>query len=247
MPTSLLDAKPQTRLILHAVQDLSLAIWLKRLGLAIGSPLLRHAEEAAYHPVRIRTTEGDVVVPAGMAMKIFVHDDNDMRKPLVEMARGEKAHIEAMACGRQCSQGLERFGLALNREIECIRPLPHMDYITRTAAGQRTRLSEGEAARIIGRHPEGEEIQFYFAARNKEFIVTDLLGGRGSKEHLASHGVQEGSGLQLEGIVQAAELHKPVLTPVTISSEAGLRLYLTPAQAGSIMVEYAPRTGHGER
>ena len=42
MPTSLLNAEPQKQLILHAVQDLSLAIWLQRLGLAAGSPLVRH-------------------------------------------------------------------------------------------------------------------------------------------------------------------------------------------------------------
>ena len=248
MPTSLLNAEPQKQLILHAVQDLSLAIWLQRLGLAAGSPLVRRAEEAAYHPVRIRTSAGDAVVPAGMAMKIFVHGESGLRKPLVEMARGEKGHIEAMTCGRHCEQGLARFGLAVNQEIECIRPLPHMDYITRTAAGLRTRLSEGEAARILGRHAEGEVIQFYFAVRNKEFTVTGLWGGRGSREHLAGHGVREGGGLVLEGIVQAAELHKPVLAPVTISSAGGLRLYLTQAQARNIVVEYAaPRAGHGER
>ena len=246
MLTSLLDAKPQIKLIIHAVQDPALAIWLKRLGLTAGSPLLRHAEEAAYHPVRIRTGTGDFVVPAGMGMKIFVHSNN-LRKPLVEMARGEKARVEAMTCGQQCEQGLARFGLALDQEIECVRPLPHMDYITRTAAGQRTRLSEGEAARILGRQSGEEDIQFYFAARNKPFTVTALLGGRGSREHLASHGVEEGCGLLLEGIVQAAELHKPVHAPVTISSEGGLRLYLSPAQAGKIMVAHAPRAGHEER
>ncbi len=250
MLTSLLEAQPQTGLILHAVSGTDLAAWLERLGLAVGSRLLRHAEEAVYHPVRVRGEQGDVVVPAGLGVEIFVHDEEkDIRKPLVEMARGERAHIEALACDRPSEEGLRRFGLAVGKNIECIRPLPHMDYVTRIGSSHRTRLSEGEAARILGRHQDGEEIQFYFASRHKAFSVTAILGNPETTAHLAAHGVREGSELVLEVIEQVRELHKPAAAPVTISSQGGLRLYLTPEQAQRIVVQYAPRpetqTGEG--
>ncbi len=239
MLTSLFDAQPQTGLILHAVPDPGLAAWLARLGLHIGSRLLRHNEEAAYHPVRVRSEKGDVVVPAGLGIKIFVSTGTGERKPLVEMERGEKAHIKAMACGSHCEQGLVHFGLEVGKDIECIRLLPHMDYITRLDSSGRTRLSEGEAARILGRHPGGDEIQFYFAARDTPFVVGSILGGPRTRAHLATHGVREGGSLWLEVIEQARELHKPVAAPVPISSQGGLRLYFSPAQARQIVVEYA--------
>lgn len=147
MLTSLFDAQPQTGLILHAVPDPGLAAWLARLGLHIGSRLLRHTEEAAYHPVRVRGEKGDMVVPAGLGTKIFVHTGTGERKPLVEMERGEKAYIKAMACGSHCEQGLAHFGLEVGKDIECIRLLPHMDYITRLG-------SSGALASAKGRQPE---------------------------------------------------------------------------------------------
>lgn len=244
MLTSLLEARPHTGLILHAVSDGELEAWLERLGLAAGSRLMRHSEEAIYHPVRVRGERGDVVVPAGLGIEIFVHDETrDTRKPLVEMARGEKAHIEAMVCDRPSEEGLRRFGLAVGRNIECIRPLPHMDYVTRIGSTHRTRLSEGEAARILGKHEGGREMQFYFASRNTAFRVTGILGNPETTAHLATHGVERGGVLMLEVIEQARELHTPTVAPVTISSQGGLRLYLTPEQARRIVVQYAPRPG----
>jgi len=242
MYTSLIDAPVNTDLILLEVKRPQLATWLYRLGLFAGSHLRRHDEEFNYHPVRVRGSRGDVVVPAGLAIKIFVHVDSGERKPLVEMQRKEHGHIESISCGKGCGQGLEHLGLAEETEVVCIRNLPHMDYVTVINGGERTRLSEGEAARIWGSNPDSQATQFYFARKDIPFLVVEIIGGRKAQEHLETHGIRLGCTLRLEAIEQAQDLHAPGVAPITISSPGGLRLYLNPSQAEQILVKSASQT-----
>jgi Fe2+ transport system protein FeoA len=236
MSCLLLDAPTHTELILLQVTDPALARWLQRLGLFVGSQLIRHDEEINYHPVRVRGSRGDVVVPAGMAIRVFVHLQTGERKPLVEMARNEVGHIETMSCGAGCVQALARLGIAEDTDITFIRSLPHMDYITVIDRLERTRLTEGEAARIWGKREDNGRSQFYFAERHRPFTVLEIIGGRKIRVHLRNHGVRPGSELILETIEQAKEAHTPGMEPITISSQGGLRLYLNPAQAARILV-----------
>jgi Fe2+ transport system protein FeoA len=246
MYASLLDAPVNTELTLLQVTNPDLERRLQRLGLFAGGSLTRLDEEIAYHPARVRGSKGDVVVPAGLAIRIFIHLNSGERKPLAEMTRREKGHIETLACGRGCNQALARLGLREEGEVTFIRPLPHMDYTTLIDRKERTRLSEGEAARIWGRHPGGEPGQFYFARQHSDYLVEEIIGGRSINAHLHTHGVYPGCSLQLESIEQARELHRPATAVIAISSPGGLRLYLPEAQAGQITVRSAAAAPPGE-
>ncbi len=242
MYSSLIDAPVNTDLILLQIVEPHCAEWLKRMGLFPGSQIVRHGSEIQYNPVRVRGSKGDVIVPAGLGIRVFVHlDDGGERIPLVEMERKQTGHVESMSCGRGCITALARMGLLENEPVTFIRSLPHMDYITLLSKKERTRLSEGEAARIWGvSSVDGEEqesIQFYFARQGVDFHVQEIIGGKKAQMHLKTHGVAPGTIIMLETIEQARELHQPGVDPVVVSSSGGLRLYLDPVQAGHIIVK----------
>ena len=241
MYSALIDAPIHTDLTLLEITRPELASWLQRLGLFVGSTIIRHDEEVSYHPVRVRGKKGDVVVPAGLGIKVIVHSETGERKPLVEMKKKEKGHIETMSCGRGCIQALVHLGIEEDSDVEFIRTLPHMDYVTLIDRNVRTRMSEGEASRLWGRCEGEEETQFYFATKNKPFEVLEIIGSRKIHEHLKTHGIEPRVSLVLEQVEQTRELHKPGVTPITISSPGGLRLYLNPAQAGRIIVKSTDR------
>ncbi len=241
--TPLIDAPVNSKLELIKISGKSLRQWLHHLGLFKGSTILRHGEELQYHPVRVRGISGDVVVPAGFAIKTIVHlDGSDKRCPLTEMPKKSSGHIETISGGPGVRDGLKKLGLMEEQAIYFIRTLPHMDYVTVINSRQRTRLSEGEAAKIWGKYTAREdksEGQFYFSRKGEEFIVETLLGGQRSKAHLASHGVREGDRLYMETVERTQEVHSPIASPVVISGSGGLRFYLAPEQAAKIMVKVA--------
>lgn len=241
MYSALIDAPIHTDLVLLEITKPELASWLQRLGLFVGSTIIRHDEEVNYHPVRVRGSKGDVVVPAGLGIKVVVHSETGERKPLVEMKKNEQGHIETMSCGRGCVQALFHLGIEEDSDVIFIRSLPHMDYVTLINNLVRTRISEGEASRLWGKCEGEEETQFYFATKNKPFLVQEIIGGRQIQKHLRTHAIEPGVTLLLEKIEQTRELHKPGARPITISSPGGLRLYLNPAQAGNIIVKSAAR------
>ncbi|PID41208.1 MAG: hypothetical protein CR981_04260 [Proteobacteria bacterium] len=242
MYSSLQDAPVNTELVLVEVLRPPLAHWLQRMGLFVGGTVIRHDEEIVYHPVRVKGDRGDVVVPSGLGIKIFVHTENDEKKTLVEMLKNERGHIESMSCGRGCINALKHLGLEENSDVTFIRALPHMDYVTVIDRRERTRLSEGEAARIWGSSADSTATQFYFCRRGKPFEVQEIIGGRKIREHLKTHGVYPGCNLVLESIEQVQELHVPDTEHIIISSPGGLRLYLTLVQAGKIIVRAADRS-----
>ncbi len=237
----LIDAPFNRELMLVDVTKSGIRKWLKHLGLFDGSSLYRHTEEINYYPVRVRGEKGDVVIPAGFGIKTIVHlDHSDERYPLTEMPRKSSGHIETISGGRGLRGALEKLGLVENGSIHFIRTLPHMDYVTIINHRQRTRLSEGEAAIIWGEYAGREdrgEGQFYFSRKGEEFLVKEILGGAKREDHLASHGVRKGDRLFMETVEQVQEVHKPIASPVVISSPGGLRLYLTPGQAARIVVK----------
>ncbi len=237
MYTSLLDAPVNTDLVVLEVTSPQLYTWLQRMGVFVGGHLMRNEEEINYHPVRVRGDKGEVVVPAGLGIKIFIHTGDDVKKPLVEMKKHEVGHVESMSCGKGCINALRHLGFEDNTEVTFIRALPHMDYVTIIDRRDRTRLSEGEAARIWGQCEGEKPTQFYFARRNKPFSVKEIIGGKKITKHLVTHGVHAGSEIILESIEQVQETHNPETTHITVSSPGGLRLYLNPVQAGKIIVK----------
>ncbi|PHR27245.1 MAG: hypothetical protein COA36_09665 [Desulfotalea sp.] len=247
MYSSLIDAPVNAELKIVKVVSVDLTTWLNHLGLFVGSQITRHDDEINFHPVRIRGEAGDVVVPSGLGIKTVVHLENGERKPLTEMNKKDIGHLETIAGGRGCEVALTRLGLKIDSEITFLRALPHMDYIVVINQNQRTRISEGEAARIWGSCEGEPPCQFYFAKRGKTFTITEILGGRGVCEHLATHGISLGESMVLEGIEQAQEAHAPSEKKITVSSKTGLRLYLNLRQAGQIVVKSSEtdKTGDG--
>ena len=236
MYSSLIDAPINKDLVILDITHTELAEWLKRLGFFVGSHIVRNDDEIQYNPVRVRGAKGDVVVPSGLAIKILVHLEDGEKKPLTEMTKKDVGHIETIAGGKSVMQALETLGITEDIDITFVRALPHMDYITLIDHRERTRLSEGEAAKIWGCADGGEENQFYFTKKGSDFRVKNILGGRGVKKHLKTHGIEESSVLTLETIEQAQEAHAPGSKPLTISSPCGLRLYLGLNQASKIIV-----------
>lgn len=242
MYTSLLDAPVNTDLSVLEVTSPVVYTWLQRMGVFEGGVLTKHDKEINYYPVRVRADKGEVVVPAGLAIKIFVHTNDDAKKPLVDMERNQVAHIESMSCGQGCINALRNLGFEDDTEVTFIRALPHMDYITVIDRRERTRLSEGEAARIWGQCEGEEPNQFYFSKRNKIFRVSEIIGGKKITKHLLTHGVQVGTELMLESIEQVQQMHAPKTKHITVTSPGGLRLYLNPMQAGQIIVKTLTQT-----
>ncbi len=211
--------------------------WLAHLGLFAGTVIMRHDDELHYHPLRVRGENGDVVIPAGFGLKTIVHIDNsDIRKPITEMEKGEIGHIESIGGGKGLQKALEKLGLTVDSKVTFLHDLPHMDYVTVIDRNHRTRLSEGEAAKIWGKYQDGREGQFYFSRKGEKFTVTDVLGGPRAKKHLEAHGVKARNTMVMETVEQAQTLHKPDADHVIISSTGGLRLYLTPERAERIIV-----------
>ncbi|MFV0439632.1 MAG: FeoA domain-containing protein [Desulfopila sp.] len=234
---SLLDAPVNCELTLLQVHRPHLLSWLQRLGLFVGGVLTKLHDEINYHPVRIRGSKGDLVVPAGLAIQTFVHTANGERKPLVEMTRNQQGHVEAISCGRGCQAALARLGIGEGDDLTFIRTLPHMDYVTVIDRRERTRLSEGEAASIWGHCDSEPPTQFYFARRDTPFTVLEIIGGRRAADHLATHGVAPGCSLTLEAIGQVQGIHRAGKAHITVSSPGGLRFYVSADQATEITVK----------
>ncbi|PIE63374.1 MAG: hypothetical protein CSA26_12770, partial [Desulfobacterales bacterium] len=117
MYTSLLDASVNEELIVLRVSSGHLYNWLQKMGVFVGSRLTRHDQEIKYHPVRIRADRGEVVIPAGLGLKIFVHTDSGEKKSLVELQKNETGHVEAMSCGKGCVTALKHLGLEYDSPI----------------------------------------------------------------------------------------------------------------------------------
>ncbi|PIE62564.1 MAG: hypothetical protein CSA25_04505 [Desulfobacter postgatei] len=241
MYSSLLDAPVNTELVVLQVTNPVLEKWMQRMGLFTGGHIIRHDDEFNFDSVRVNGENGDVVIPAGLVMKLYIHLESGEKIPLNEMKKGQEGHVEIHSGGRFIEQALARLGIPVDGNIRFIRSLPHMDYQVLINQRERTRLSEGETARIWGHYPGKESTQFYFAKKGLDFEVTEVMGGPRGVKHLRTHGVDVGVKLTLESIEQANSLqgHGPGSTPVTISSPGGLRLFLTPEKAGAVIVRTA--------
>ncbi|WP_020586302.1 ferrous iron transport protein A [Desulfobacter curvatus] len=241
MYSSLLDAPVNTELVLLQVTNPVLEKWMQRMGLFTGGHIIRHAEDFNFNSVRVHGENGDVVIPAGMVMKLYIHLESGEKIPLHQMKKGQEGHVEIHSGGRFIEKALARLGLPVDGNIRFIRSLPHMDYLVLINRRERTRLSEGEAARIWGHYPGEDSTQFYFAKKDLDFEIKEVMGGPRGVKHLETHGVAVGEKLTLESLDQANSLqgHGPANAPVTISSPGGLRLFLTPEKAGAVIVRTA--------
>ncbi|MGD9824364.1 hypothetical protein [Desulfobacter sp.] len=241
MYSSLLDAPVNEELVLLQITNPVLEKWMQHMGLFTGGRIIRHDEDFNFNSVRVHGENGDVVIPAGMVMKLYIHLESGEKIPLSQMKKGQEGHVEIHSGGRFIEKALAHLGLPVNGNIRFIRSLPHMDYLVLINRRERTRLSEGETARIWGHYPGKDSTQFYFARKGLDFEVTEVMGGPRGVKHLKTHRVTVGVKLTLESIDQANSLqgHGSGSAPIAISSPGGLRLFLTPEKAGAVIVRTA--------
>jgi len=230
---------PGKPVVLAKVTDPGLAARLRHIGLFENSEIIRLEEEVQFQPVRIRGTHGDAVIGGLMGARIVVHTDDGRKLPLMEMKPGETGHIQGLTVGCELNRTLEVLGFKRNDNIRMIRNLPPMEYITVIEKGGRVRLTEGMAAKIWGCiQGENRNIQFVSSRTGVRFHVEKILGGANAHQMLRTRGVTPSQVLVLEGVSPAQSISMSAHHPLIISSRAGLRLYLRPADGERILVRY---------
>jgi Fe2+ transport system protein FeoA len=237
MPIPLLGAAVGVTLVLSRVTDAHLAKELRQMGIFEGDEVVRLDEEVLMQPLKVRGPQGDAVLSCGMASKIVVHFDDGRKIPLVEMQPREHGHMEGITGGPEFMHALDVLGLNRNDEIQLLRKLPPMEYITRIGGKKRSHLTEGMAVKIWGKIAD-TEMQFVSAQTGKDFLITDILGGKNVQLALQGYGIDVGSVLVLEGVAQAQCVIMNQIHPfVALSTSGGLRLFFHEHQARHIYLK----------
>ncbi len=236
MISNLTNAPCGGPLKIQRIADVELERQLARMGLYKGNTITRLDEEISLHTVRVRGPKGDVLLSGGMGGKIVVHLNDGRMLPLPELHAGDKGHIEAVTGGDALLGALAALGLQDNDEIELIRRLPSMEYITTVEGRGRIRLPEGMAAKILGTMGS-IHCQFANAQVRSPFLVTNIIGGQRAKQSINLLDIREGVTLYLEGVKEANTYKVSSAHRILISSSEGLRVFLRVDQADLILVQ----------
>jgi len=237
MQISLDRAPVDQQLRLGPVLKPGLGDRLRRMGLYPGCILRREDEEVALSPVRVRGPKGEATLSAGMAAKVIVHHDDGHKTPVIEMLPGEEGHIEGFTAGTDLQQALCTLGLCEFDRIQLLRKIPPMRYTVRLGEHHRLYLTEGMTAKLWG-GMDGREMQFANARKGHPFTVATILGGDSAREQIAALGIRPGSVLTLENVgPDLAVGNEDGRDCIVVTSADGLRLYLKPDQAASIIVD----------
>lgn len=234
------QAPRDTPIILVEINDELLADRLARIGVYPGDEATRLDEEAVSGSVRVRGPMGEVVLGGGMAAKVIVHHDDGHKTPVVEMQPGETGHVEGLICGSAPADGLAVMGIRENDAIQMLRRVPPMTYLT-LIGKKRVQLTEGIATKVWG-EMEGRSMQFVMAGRNKPFHVQRLLAGRRASAMLGQLDIVPGRVITLEAVTPAQTMGQGGRDQVVLTMKTGLRLYLRPDQAQSVLVALATET-----
>ena len=117
MYSSLLDAPVNTELVLLQITNPVLEKWMQRMGLFTGGQIIRHDEDVNFNSVRVNGENGDVVIPAGMVMKLYIHLESGEKIPLSQMKKGQEGHVEIHSGGPFIEKALARLGIPINGNI----------------------------------------------------------------------------------------------------------------------------------
>lgn len=246
MRISLDQAPVDQPLRLGPILKRDLAARLDRMGLYPGCILRRLDEEVVLAPVRVRGPHGEATLSGGMAAKVIVHHDDEHKTPVIEMRPGEEGHIEGLTAGSGLEEALRTLGLAENDRIQLLRRIPPMRFSARLDTQHRVRFTESVAVKLWG-ELDGRAIQFANASKGRPFRVMAILGGEPARRQITGLGIYPGSTLTLEAVSPDAGLGEVGSDRIVVTSEDGLRLYLKPEQAASVIVEFEPEaSGLGE-
>ncbi|NCC25037.1 MAG: ferrous iron transport protein A, partial [Deltaproteobacteria bacterium] len=153
-----------------------------------------------------------------------------------EMNPDEEGHVEGLMCGSALEKGLSVLGIQENDRLKMLHRIPPMEYRA-VLDGRHVHLSEGAAAKIWVT-TAGRFMQLALAPTGRPLVVERLLGGRRSVGVLESLGLSPGKTITIQEVSPArvAGPYGPCQTVIFTSS--GLRFYLRPDQARSILVRF---------
>ncbi len=219
------------------IEDKKLENELFRMGVLKDSIVYKMDAESDMHTVRIKTANGERVLAGGMGGKILAHLDDDRKIPIIEMKPKEKAHIEALEGGEELTAAFSALGLNNGDEFEMVRCLPPMVYVVEVKGKRRIKLSEGMAAKIIGKIENKRECQFANASAKLPFIVEKIIGGKSSKKIMDSLNIQEGDVFTLLSVENAPIYSMSKNHRFMLMTNEGLRVILKKEQADNIKVQ----------
>ncbi len=236
MFTTFTKAPAGILLTLEKIEDSKLESELFRMGVYADSLVYKMDAESDIHTVRIKTAKGELVLAGGMGGKIVAHLDDNRMIPLIEMKPKECAHIEAIEGGEELATAFSALGLENGEEFELVRSLPPMIYLVEVEGKKRIKLSEGMAAKILGKMENSKECQFANASVKVPFIVSKIIGGESSKKILDSLNVVEGDTLILDSVENAPVYSMNKNGRFMLATSEGLRVILKKEQADNIRV-----------
>jgi len=232
-------------LTLEAIASNVLAEQFRKLGLELHSEIIRLDETLAAQTLRVSGSNGAAVLSSGMGLKTIVHLEDDRRIPLHDMEPGEKGHLEGTTGGHEFVSSLALLGFKENDPITLIRKLPPMEYVTKIDHGMLLRLSEGDAAHILG-EINGTIRQFSLAAARIDFTVRQLLGGKKATARLVNLGLSVGSILTLVEVRSTQMVKISGAHQLMITSRDGLHLHLPTSAGTAIMVRLKQQNNNGQ-
>ncbi len=236
MSTTFTKAPSGVLLNLDKIEDSKLESELFRMGVLPNNIIYKMDAESDIHTVRIKTAKGDRVLAGGMGGKIVAHLDDDRIISLIDMKPKECAHIEAIEGGQELAIALSALGLENGEEFELVRCLPPMIYLVDVNGKKRIKLSEGMAAKILGKMENCMECQFANASVNVPFSISKIIGGVSSKKILDSLNVHEGDTLTLYSVENAPIYSMSKNGRFMLATREGLRVVLKKEQADNIKV-----------
>jgi len=209
-----------------------------RLGVFVGTSLMRLGESVTLEPVKVRGPLGEAVLSGSWAAKLVVHLDDDRRLPLLECKPGETGHVEGIIGQDRFAQSIEALGLKENDRITFVRRLPPMAYNVLVDGKTRVRLGEGQASKLLGQTPTGQ-VQFCGVGVGEDFVVTHILAGENARATFDSLHIKPGTRLSLTSVTAGQVMRLGRHNPVVCATSDGLRLYFQEKDADRILV--APR------
>ncbi len=236
MFTTFSNAPSGILLHLDKIEDKKLESDLFRMGIHSGNTVYKMDAESDMHTVRIKTAKGERVLAGGMGGKIVAHLEDNRIIPLTEMKPKEKAHIEAIEGGVELNEAFQALGLNNGEEFELVRSLPPMVYVTEIKGKKRIKLSEGMAAKIIGKMKKKGECQFANAGAKVPFTVSKIIGGKSSRKIMDSLNIQENDVLTLISVENAPIYCMSKSEKFMMVTDEGLRVVLKKEQSDNIKV-----------
>ncbi len=239
MFTNFIHAPHGEMLSIERINNEQLEKELFRMGVTTQNIVYRMNAELDMHTVKIRHKGGDTVLSGGMGGKVLGHLEDNRIIPLTDMKVGEKGHIETVEGGKELHAAMKSLGLEEGQEFEMIRILPPMEYITLVNKNRRERLSEGMAAKILGKLENGETVQFANSSAGSNFVVEKVIGGENAQKIMQAFNIKQGDILTLESVENAPSYRLGQGDHFILTNKEGLRVYLKKDQAEAIIVSYA--------